>query len=1354
MEIIKELFSKYIQYYERLNEMSAGFYSFQPREEWKTEYEKFSMERNELYGKTTLLYQQLESILDRPLEEETAEAFYQAIIHVDYEGIRDYLFLTKILEKLVPYYENSEDAGKIIRLNFIYHYEINEVKRRQFSIHSIDFTYLDRILSYKDNYASFEDEDVRLLFWKSYYHKIVVALEHRLVLVADAYACALEMNALWDTPMVQKLDGNNAIFAKIVEDIRIKMINSMYSLNPGDTALCKRFEVAVNRFYQNAMKLVKSEYELPPLIFAGNLFVRFVNKKSDINQIFEDYMEYYLYRCVLYQDEECPSMEAIAFYQESVDILETWVRLGVDSEKRRKMVGCFMVLMQKKWRNIPDSLWPYVNKLMKKLCNAIIQFGSTEAAAEQCLISVLVSRDFILFLHSKMVERIALLIAETLYDEKSPLIAQYHKQRKEEFLRKISMNAMLHDCGKNDLAELIYMNNRPWTEEEERYIQEHTIRAADYMAQFTDLKQYRDVVIGHHKDYDGKGGYPKDYDNTSSNQKFIVDLIHLADQIDDVRNQHYAIGKECDFEEIFTELLNGKGTKYHPALVELIENSPKVREKLKELLLVDGFDNLYDIVMDIDNRSISKNFDGYLGEVEEKYNEALETGKLDDYKPYLDKLFQIAAKENTNRCLGISYFYMMKYHFVKKDYMNSISCGHEAVRYLENSEEYFYLCEIYHLLGRLMNFQGNSENGLGYFLKSIEYGRRCEGNPQTIGTAYCHVADILKESRFYERAIYYYDSAQTYLSKDGELLIMIFCNKSFCYVMQKDTESVIRYHDLILSMKKQLSHESFGVYVYLAYADYFLGNTKEMNQALYRATEEFERIQDLMKHICEIHVYINLLEMLGRYEEMAERLEKCIDYFERGQIHSQFFGKIVHRRIQCGHLMNDVKSIEKFGKYLYQNAELTLLDRQKSALQIEKAYLENIKVQREQREVMRKNRTLEQEVAVAEQANAEKSSFLTSMSHEIRTPIHAIIGLDEMILRESNEENILQYASDIHNAGKTLMGIISDVLDFSKMESGKMEIIPEHYRLLDLIQDLKNMIESRAKDKGLEFRIFCEPDTPKGLYGDDLRIKQVILNILTNAVKYTNEGYVDFSISYKKLDKENISLKISVKDTGMGMKKEDLERLTVPFTRFDEQKNRNIEGTGLGMSIVKSLVKELKGILQVESEYGKGSSFTVEIPQMVTDWTEIGDIYEKRKVVNEHKEALFTAPNAEILLVDDNAVNLKVVSSLLKRTKVKVTCAKSGKECLKLCEEKKFDMILLDHRMPEMDGVETLEILRKMKGQNSLIPVIALTANAVSGAADFYREKGFDELVTKPVNHMEMERKMKNLLPRELVEQV
>lgn len=385
-------------------------------------------------------------------------------------------------------------------------------------------------------------------------------------------------------------------------------------------------------------------------------------------------------------------------------------------------------------------------------------------------------------------------------------------------------------------------------------------------------------------------------------------------------------------------------------------------------------------------------------------------------------------------------------------------------------------------------------------------------------------------------------------------------------------------------------------------------------------------------------------------------------------------------------------------------------------------------------------------------ASESKAKFLANVSHEIRTPINTIVGMNEMILRENENNSTKEYAYNIKNASEMLLGLVNDILDLSKIEAGKLQIVESDYSLVSMLKAVVLGIEVRVQQKQLEMKLEIDEKLPSVLKGDEIRIKQILNNLLSNAVKYTDEGSVTLIVKGIH-EEERFFLELAVADTGIGICEEDMEQLFTTFLRLDLKKNRHVEGTGLGLSITKQLAENMGGEVDVVSKKGKGSCFSVKVPQEIIDATAIGTIdlrgkgFEKSKETKLEKQEVLYAPDAKVLVVDDNEMNLKVIEVLLKRSAIQLDFANGGNEGVEMSRGKKYDVILMDHMMPDPDGVETLHLIRQEKDNvNKETPVIVLTANAVGDVAQDYLKDGFSDYLSKPVEVDKLEEMLKKYL--------
>lgn len=410
---------------------------------------------------------------------------------------------------------------------------------------------------------------------------------------------------------------------------------------------------------------------------------------------------------------------------------------------------------------------------------------------------------------------------------------------------------------------------------------------------------------------------------------------------------------------------------------------------------------------------------------------------------------------------------------------------------------------------------------------------------------------------------------------------------------------------------------------------------------------------------------------------------------------------------------------------------------------------------RAKEQLQQKNVELKAAMSATQKAEGARDIFLANMSHELRTPINTILGLNELILRESQEETIKEYARDIRQAGNILLTLVSDILDFSKLEADRLDLNEGIYDVSSLLNDLINSVSVPLRRKRLDLKLEIAQDMPYKLQGDEIHIRQIISNLLSNAVKFTEKGRVTLYFQWKEITEDEIELNVIVKDTGIGIKEEDIPKLFRAFQRMDSTARSKNDRTGLGLAITKRLVEMMGGELSVQSVYGKGSAFSFHIRQKVVDRSPLGDFdknyRESLRSIDDYHER-FIAPMGRVLIVDDNAMNLAVAQGLLKGTRLQVDVASSGEECLELIKRKTYHVICMDHMMPVMDGVETLHAIRKLEGNPSRdIPVIALTANAVAGARELYLNEGFQDYLTKPIDADKFENMLIEYLPDNVV---
>lgn len=408
--------------------------------------------------------------------------------------------------------------------------------------------------------------------------------------------------------------------------------------------------------------------------------------------------------------------------------------------------------------------------------------------------------------------------------------------------------------------------------------------------------------------------------------------------------------------------------------------------------------------------------------------------------------------------------------------------------------------------------------------------------------------------------------------------------------------------------------------------------------------------------------------------------------------------------------------------------------------------------------IIEQNHLMKRLVLQTEDANRAKTNFVSNMSHEIRTPMNSIVGITEILLRSRHSPKEQEYLLNIQSSGRVLLTIINDVLDCSKMEAGKMQLFDEPYDTCSLFHDLRISMENRIGHSGLELIYDIDQDIPCKLKGDMGRIRQVIINLVNNAIKYTEKGSVRFSVHVRQKNTDKVMLYYEVADTGIGIRKEDQKILFDAFQRVEMDRNRYVEGTGLGLTISQNLVNMMGGVIEVESEYGKGSRFFFTIEQTIIDPTPVSAVNyngQKDNVTEKEAECLFIAPEAHILLVDDNELNLVVAKELLKPLRMQIDTAENGLQAVKMVMGSQYDLVLMDHMMPVMDGIEAAKAIRALpEDKYQKLPIIALTANAMVDARKEFLNAGMNGFVAKPIDFARICNQLKLWLPKDLVRDV
>lgn len=737
---------------------------------------------------------------------------------------------------------------------------------------------------------------------------------------------------------------------------------------------------------------------------------------------------------------------------------------------------------------------------------------------------------------------------------------------------------------------------------------------------------------------------------------------------------------------------------------------------------------------------------------------------VDEIRATADELLAAAERENSDLLYGWYYLAMLEYINLKDDFTKLELYANEGLKYQERAGAYNLMIRSHIYLGISAEKTGDIEREVEQMLRGLDIALAHDLHFEC-----CMVANNLSalfyREQEYERAIYYGRLCEDRMLKSGQWNMDMPIYSYFIVNLGNALTAAGRLDEaeqeraklrayLKYMEEKGRKAPDFIIYTFFAFLDLKQGDRDAMRADIDRALADKVSTRQCYMYLDDINIHLDVLEQAEEYDRELETIEFFVGECRKEGVDPSAIKSFFRRKAVVSYAKGD-KDGALDGCREYMEAILSEEEQQARKIhRAEKRHLE-LKAEEQRRKLIQdKNEQLQADMETVRTEAAAKAAFISSVSHEIRTPINAILGMDEMILRETSEENIRHYAYTLRRAGKSLLGMINDILDYSKLDAGRLSIVPQEYYLADMINGSVDMIRSKAASKQLELKVDVRESIPRRLFGDDIRIKQIVTNLLSNAVKYTDSGSVSLNVDWSLQPDGNILLIVRVSDTGCGISEEDMSHIFDPFRRLEEDRNRNVEGTGLGLSIVQGLLKSMDSELKVESVYGEGSTFSFEVYQEVRDTTPVGRIDPNSiadEMENDRREQ-FTAKRASVLIVDDNVINLEVARGLLKRTLMRIETAGSGEEGLRRCRQRRFDIILMDHRMPGMSGIEALHRIREECPANAETPVIAMTANIESGLEEFYAGEGFAGYLTKPVSAGTLEGMIRKNLPDRLID--
>lgn len=1353
---VTKYFEIFRKNYTEWNNLLRTFLKTTEKEVWMKDYCKTMVRFQTMYDENKENIANIKNVLNE-LTPETADILYDQVVKAYLEDYNDAEFLIYVSKRLLDYYKGTDDYSKQAFLYAVISNYLLEVDNPEGKGKNTDITYLTEGMKYIDHYTEL-DKSARYRIWIMYYNYIVRCVDSKIISLSDALDAYDLIMAFSERPEIKELDKNYKELHELKEYITQTLYIGIGVIDEADPATRRRFYEITKKYFDDNADSITSLYELPSEMYASYLYNEFFGKKIDVDQVFEKYLDYFIYKFQFIKTQSDFDGDELIQCINAINYLTKLGKSVSNIELINRALDVFVDFVQGKWIKNNSSLIFTVNEMLGKVCLSLLSYDTVGIDKEKCITQLIIQRDIYVYIKAKITAEIAEAIYREIAEKNIAFFDRVVSIPKKQWKDYLYHCSMFHDIGEELIMGCLKFRSRPLFIEEAERNACHVEYGTKIFQNIPSIEKYMDAVKGHHSYYNGIGGVSFNYDRNKTDVAPFIDILSLAVYIEEATNPYWDFEqKSKPFPLLINDISSEKNRRFNGELVDLILENKVLQKKIEKIVTDIRDDITYDVSRNWEKIQLSEDEDSIVNEIIEKLEEFKKTCDKEGFKPYFVKLEYLVKNSKNNAVKGKAMHYLMLYYFVTGEYEKGMMLEIESQKLLRESHNYELLSKNYINLGTASLVRNNPEAAMSYFLNGLSFARRTPGCETDENVAYFSLAGIYLMVQHYEKAFEYYNRCNINFLDIRDKLNYLSTYGYCCAKLGKN--------DLLVTIKEEFEKDLLGNPEYAIYPHYvYLAVFSD----LLKLSDELEKNLDILKKYeikaeevaffpDEMFIYIGLLDKLGRYELMSGMLDRYIALVKDYPEYSKHYIRFVDEKIRCLTYLfgqNDYREYEKM------ISDAKLISARQNSLhmeEVEENLLKAIKIREEHEEYATNQEVLEESIRKAQSDSRQKSQFLSSMSHEIRTPINAILGLNEMILRESNEDDILRYATDIHNAGKQLLGIINDVLDYSKIEAGKMELVPQRYDLGDMINDIKNMMEPKFTEKNLQFIVRYDDSVPSVLYGDDLRIRQILFNLLSNAYKYTKSGFVQFSISYEKKTEQSIIVRFAVKDTGIGLKPDQIEKLAIPFERFDLAKNRGVEGTGLGMSIVMKLLEQMESHLVIESEYDKGSTFSFEIEQGVIEWHRLGRLDENRKkivqenVARRNRQSLY-APEAKILVVDDNSVNLKVVSALLKRTGVQITCATSGQECLDLCDKNIYHMIFLDHMMPEMDGVETLGVLKKTGGPNSTVPVIALTANVVESVDNFYVRSGFDELLTKPINAERLEELIAYYLPEYLLE--